>query len=170
MLFLELTTYKWKFTCCNIIHYILILSSEWLYIDTTNPKEKGYVAYKRTWLSTCSLECYLKNDLFDAKVSFKDSKLGYLKSYEMYWQQTYSEFYVRWMWGTLVYDNYLSPQIPSHPSAMILVQSLMVSNIRKRKINIGWNVDTNSSLLAHHFSRVTLVQTLKETCFYCNNW
>jgi hypothetical protein len=170
MLFLELTTYKWTFTCCNIIHYILILSSDRLYIDTTNLKEKRYVAYKRTWLNTCSLECYLKNDLFDAKVSFKDSKLGYLKSYEMYGQQTYSEFYVRWMWGTLVYDNYLSPQIPSHPSAMILVQSLMVSNIRKRKINIGWNVDMYSSPLAHHFSRVTLVQTLKETCFYCNIW
>ena len=44
-------------------------------------------------------------------ISFKDLKLAYPKTFEMNRQQTYRElgFYARWMGGTFVYDNLLSP-------------------------------------------------------------
>ena len=47
------------------------------------------------------------------KFGFKDSKLTYLRSFEMNWQQSYKwlRFYAKWMRSMLVYDNPLSISI-----------------------------------------------------------
>ena len=70
---------------------------------------------------------------FDTGISFQGPDLMHSTSFEMSRQQTYrgSSTYVKWMRGTLIYDNALSPWICSNvyptPSVYVTYLSHMIS-------------------------------------------
>ena len=103
----------------------------WLYVDTTNSKEKGIIAYKRTWLRVCSLEClFLTKHLVWHRSWLERPQISILRviSYESTTNLQGVTSFMLDGWEVHLYVVITSRHnIPSHPIAMTLVQSVMVN-------------------------------------------